>query len=141
MKNNLVLTVIVSLIFGAVGFYAGIKFQQSQRSRMFSSGQFGNRQGGSTQQNNRAGARQVVGEILTQDDKSITVKLSDGSSKIVILSDATTINKATTATKTDLKVGERVGVFGLDNSDGSVTAQTIQLNPTFRGMNGGTPRP
>jgi len=146
MKNSILITIVVAVVVGGVGFYAGMKYQQMQRSTFF--GQFNNGQvgfgtgAGQTNGANRIGARQVVGEILSQNDKSLTVKLADGSSKIVFLSDTTTINKATTAAKTDLKVGERVGVFGLDNSDGSVTAQSIQLNPISRGMNGtGTPQP
>ena len=74
----------------------------------------------------------VVGEILSKDDTSITVKLTDGSSKIVVLSSNTVINKAAIATKNDLTTGERVAVFGTVNSDGSVTAQDIQLNPQMR---------
>jgi len=140
MKNNLVLTIIVSLIVGVVGFYAGMKYQQSQRPRLLGDGQFGSRQGGATQQNNRAGFRPVNGEIIEQDEKSITVKLQDGSSKIVFLSDTTTINKSSEGDKKDLKIGEKIGVIGLENSDGSVTAQTIQLNPIFRNQNSGAPK-
>ena len=87
-----------------------------------------------------AGFRPVAGEILSMDDKFITVKLPDGSSKIVLFSDKTAIDKSATGTKEDLTVGMRVAVFGQDNSDGSVTAQNIQLNPMFRGMMG-TPEP
>lgn len=58
--------------------------------------------------------------------------LKRGSSKIVVLSDKTLINKAEQATKSDLKTGEKVAVFGSSNSNGSVTAQSIQLNPMFR---------
>ncbi len=78
------------------------------------------------------GGGQVLGEITSVDDKSITVKNQDGSSKIVILSDKTEINKASEAAKTDLKIGEKVSAFGTTNSDGSVTAQNIQLNPITR---------
>lgn len=60
--------------------------------------------------------------------------MQDGSSKIVLFSDKTEINKAAEATKEDLKVGEKVAVFGTENSDGSVTAQNIQLNPQLRGL-------
>jgi hypothetical protein len=146
MKNNLVITVLVAIVIGGVGFFAGMKYQQSKSTSNFR--QFGNGQGfgmmggqgnqsqGRTRMN---GARQVTGEILNQDDKSITVKLQDGSTRIIFLSDTTTISKATTGSKSDLKVGERVGVFGTENSDGSVTAQNVQLNPTMRGTTSGNP--
>jgi len=131
MKKGLIVT-IVAVLFGIGGFFAGMKYQQSkQRSvaRQFL-GQMGGRQGVST---NRLGFRPVNGEIISADDKSITVKLQDGSSKIVIVSANTQINKAEQANKEDLKVGEKVAVFGQENSDGSVTAQNIQINPLLRG--------
>ena len=65
------------------------------------------------------------------DDKSITVKLNNGSSKIVLLTDTMKVTKSDTGVKADLKVGEKVAVFGQGNSDGSVTAETIQLNPVM----------
>ncbi len=124
-------------------FYGGMKYQAKKLpvfSRQFGTGQF-DRQGnfqrnGNTQENRPAGFRPVNGEITEKDDKSITVKAVDGSSKIVVLSDSTQINKADTAYKDDLKVGEKVAVFGTENPDGSVTAQNIQLNPIIRAMNG-----
>jgi hypothetical protein len=75
------------------------------------------------------GFRPVAGEIISKDDKSITVKLQDGSSKIVMLSTTTQINKAQTVDATSLVVGETVRVIGNVNADGSVTAQDIQINP------------
>ncbi|EKD67236.1 MAG: hypothetical protein ACD_48C00525G0002, partial [uncultured bacterium] len=51
------------------------------------------------------------------------------SSKIVVLSGTTTYAKSTDGSQTDLKVGDRVNAFGTTNTDGSVTAQSIQLNP------------
>jgi len=68
------------------------------------------------------------------DDKTLTVKMPDGTSRIVILSQATTFNKSTEGTKSDVTVGSRVAVFGANNPDGSVTAQTVSLNPMFRGV-------
>ncbi|OGM26538.1 hypothetical protein A3D00_03485 [Candidatus Woesebacteria bacterium RIFCSPHIGHO2_02_FULL_38_9] len=137
MKSNYLLTIIVAVVVGAGGFFAGTKYQQSKTP----ANRFENLQGGrnGTQQG-RGGFRPVNGEILSLDDKSITVKLTDGSSKIVFFTDNTVYNKSSEGSKSDLKVGEKVAVFGADNPDGSVTAQNVQLNPQLRGVPTGAPR-
>ena len=84
---------------------------------------------GSTRNGNRMGFRPVSGEVISSDDASFTVKLQDGSSKIVLYSSKSTINKASEATKSDVVPGEKVMVMGTENADGSITAQNIQLNP------------
>lgn len=134
MKNLNTLAIILLIVGLGAGFFVGMKYQQSQSSQ--NTGRTG--QGGRGQFGQRNGnvGRPVAGEILSSDDKSITVKLPDGSSKIVLLSANTQINKAATASVSDLKVGEKVAVFGSNNSDGSVTAQNIQLNPQLRGAMG-----
>lgn len=142
MNKNIILAVLVILLCGG-SFYGGMKYQQKKGlqniRQQFGNGQFqrgngsANISGQPRQAGNRMGGRAVTGEILSQDEKSLTVKSADGSSKIVLLSETTTVNKATEGTKDDLKVGEQVVVFGTENTDGSVTAQNIQLNPTFRG--------
>ena len=124
MKNNYLITVILILVFAIIGFFAGMKYQESKQPaflRQFAE-QGGVRTGQRQLQGNRQGFRPVNGEIINSDDKSITVKLQDGSSKIVLFSDKTTINKAEQATKNDLKTGEKVMVVGQENSDGSDTA-------------------
>lgn len=137
MKNkSILITIVVALIVGAAAFYGGMQYQQKQRPN-FASGQF--RGGGNGQQfqgrGNFQGSRPINGEIISQDDKSITVKMQDGSSKIVILSDQTEINKASEGSKEDLKTGERITAFGTENSDGSVTAQNISIGGMmFRGL-------
>lgn len=138
MKNtSVIITILIAVIVGAGAFFAGMKYQQT---KMPSRGQFqggqANRQGVNGQGRFANGARPVNGEIISADDKSITVKMQDGSSKIVLINDNTSINKSDQASKSDLKTGERVAVFGMENSDGSVTAQNIQLNPMFRGNPG-----
>lgn len=108
-----------------------MKYQQSKGP----SGRFGNFQNNRNGQFQQRGmGRPVSGEIISSDDKSITVKLQDGSSKIVLFSDKTTINKASEGSKDDLKTGEKVVAYGTENSDGSITAANIQLNPMFGGM-------
>jgi len=133
MKNSIIIAILVAIVVGGGAFFGGMKYQQSKQLSFMKQGGTG-MQGIRTGANNRMGTgfRPVNGEILSTDDKSITVKLQDGSSKIVLFSDKTEINKAAEATKEDLKTGEKVAVFGQENSDGSVTAQNIQLNPILR---------
>ena len=126
--------VILVVIVGAGAFFGGMQFQKSQRPGFGQRGQLGLQLG----RNGQSG-RPVSGEIVSMDDKSITVKLMDGSSKIVILSSSTAINKQATGSASDLKTGERVLVVGTQNSDGSVTGQSILLNPMFRGAQQPTP--
>ncbi len=130
MKNPKLITILAVLLVlaGGGGFYAGMKYQESKRPRA----RFGNFQGAGQFQRGQQ-FRPVNGEIISTDDQSITVKLQDGSSKIVLLTDTTTISKSADAEETDLKVGEKVAAFGTENSDGSLTGQNIQLNPQFRG--------
>lgn len=131
MKNNYVVTAILVIVFAGAGFYGGMQYQKIQRGNF--SGQLGagvmrNGRVGTT----RGGFRPVAGEIISADDKSITVKLQDDSSKIILINTKTVINKAQIVDKSELKVGEKVSVFGSENTDGSVTAQNVQLNPIER---------
>jgi hypothetical protein len=133
-SKNLLIIVSVAVVMGLGGFGVGMKYQQSKTP------QFSRRNPGNAPQQrfNGQGSRPVAGEILSRDDKSITVKLSDGSSKIVFFSGSTSINKPAEVTKTDLKVGDTVRVFGTANSDGSVTAQNIQVGPMLGNLLGGS---
>lgn len=134
-NNNLIITILIVIIVAGGSFFAGMKYQQSKQpqfNRQANGGQGIMRNG----QGNRQGFRPVSGDIISSDNKSITVKLADGSTKIVLINDQTIINKADTATIGDLTTGQKVAVFGTDNADGSVTAQNIQLNPIMRGLGG-----
>ncbi len=129
MNKTILIAVIAVIVVGAGAFFAGMKYQETKRTTTFRQQLNGRTGGGQFQGNgNRtAGLRPVSGDIISADDKSITVKLADGSSKIVIFSATTEINKANKVGKEELKTGEKVAVFGTQNSDGSVTAQNIQL--------------
>ena len=141
MKNISTTAILIAIVSLGVGFGLGIVYQKSQKITFANfngnapAGMTRGGRGGSGANNAKGNAfRPISGEILSADDKSITVKLADGSSKIVLLTDKTVINKADIATKTDLKTGEKVSVFGQTNTDGSVSAQNIQLNPLNRAM-------
>ena len=128
MKNTKLL-ISSLLIFGlASGFGAGYFFRNSQLPK--SRGNFtviNGKNGGMRQGLEKIGTTIVQGEIISQDDKSITVKLTDGSTKIIILADSTSYSEEKTVEKNNLIVGTKVGIFGTPNSDGSITAQSVRL--------------
>jgi hypothetical protein len=140
IKNNFVLIIILALLVGgAAGFFGGMQYQKNQRSAafgQFTNGQFGARGGSSTAGLRGRNGNGAEGTILSTDDNSMTVKLADGSSKIVLLTASTSFNKATAATAADLIVGQTVAAFGTTNTDGSITASNVQINPVMRGPGG-----
>lgn len=143
MKTNQIIAIFVLLlVVGGAAFFGGTKYQQRKNISGFNrqnTGIQGRGQGmgqGPGQDGNVAknrgqvaGFRQTIGEIINIDDKSITVKLADGSSKIVLLSDSLTVSQATSAAKTDLKVGVKIAVSGDQNTDGSIIGRNIEINP------------
>lgn len=133
----MIITAVIVVVVAAAAFFGGMQYQKS-KVPVVGSGQFANRQGGQGRQGaggqgGQNGFRPTVGEIIASDEKSITVKLTDGSSKIVLLGSNLTVSKTADGSKGDLTVGTKVGVFGTNNSDGTVTAQNVQINPMFRG--------
>lgn len=110
------------------GFFAGMKYQQNKQP---SRADFQFRE--AMRQQNMPGIQQerggmVRGEVISRDEESVTIKLPDDTSKIILISENTAINKATEGSIEDLGVGEQVMVFGQQNSDGSLSATQIQLN-------------
>ncbi|MEK7631054.1 MAG: DUF5666 domain-containing protein [Patescibacteria group bacterium] len=71
----------------------------------------------------------ATGEIIASDDKSITIKLPTGGSKIIFLTDQTPIMKSTASARTDITVGTNVMINGKPNQDGSLSAESIQIRP------------
>jgi uncharacterized protein with beta-barrel porin domain len=133
IKKYLSQIILIAVLTAGVSFFAGMKYQQSRGLRNFA--QLGNGRGGQMvfDRQEKQGLRPVAGEIIKADGNSITVKMADGSSKIVILSDSTEIGETTTVGKDKLTIGSNVVVFGTENNDGSVTAENVQLNPDFKG--------
>lgn len=145
-KKNVLIAVIIGLIIAGGAFYGGMKYSAnkavSQISQNRCGGNFGGqRQGGGQGQGmQNGGGRQggmqnggagdfVGGEIISKDDSSVTIKTRDGGSKIVFFSDKTLIDKSVSGATSDLSVGLQVTANGKANSDGSLTAQNIQIRP------------
>lgn len=128
---------VASLILDGIMFFGGYKYAQSKASIAnknigdYQAGGTGNfRQGALGRGARVAGGMMggfLSGEILSKDITSMTVKMRDGSSKIVLLSTSTKVLKSITGTNNDLKIGQTVVITGDINADGSVSAQSLQL--------------
>jgi hypothetical protein len=132
MKTNKLIIIFagVLIITVVVAFFGGMQYQKTQGRSQFQGQMNQNGQTGQLRQRSGVGAGAVNGEVLNIDAKTLTVKLPDGSSKIILLSDKTVVNQATASATSNIKTGEQVMVFGAANPDGSVTASNIQINPS-----------
>lgn len=141
MKSQILIGVIVAILAGGGGFYGGMKYGETRSYSTFTDG--GTRQEGQGRERprdgrqirfgNRVGGGDVVsGEILSKDDKSVTVKLRDGGSRIIFFGSTTEVGKFVSGGLGDLSIGTNVFVNGKANEDGSVVAQSIQIRPAPR---------
>lgn len=143
MNQNKIVSIIIGVALVAVGgsFYAGVKYNQSKnpaatRGASGAGGSFNFSQGGGTggQRGMRGTGGEnggiIAGEIISKDDKSVTIKLRDGGSKIIFLSSSTSVMKTVGGATSDIVVGGQITATGNANSDGSITAQSIQIRPT-----------
>ena len=154
-QNTIVAALIAAVVAGGLGFVGGMQYQKTQTparvAGQFPGGQNGqprNFQGGNGGTGNGAArtgggnfGQPVSGEITSVDGQTITVKAQDGGSKIVVLSESTTINKTSEGSSADLADGTQVMVIGTENSDGSVTAQNISIGGGMNRMMIGEPSP
>ncbi len=131
----MIIAVVITLaIAGGAGFYGGMLYGKGASANLRANL---NRQGAgfAVGTGQRSGGVQPNasfsgGEIIKKDNTSITVKLSNGSSQIILFSDTTKIMKSAEGAAADLIVGGQVTITGSKNQDGSLTAQSIQIRQT-----------
>jgi osmotically-inducible protein OsmY len=132
MKKSALITILVILAILIAGgsFYGGMSYAKNRATaaataaRASFSGTRGTRTGGGM------GDNFISGDIISKDATSITLQLpNSGGSKIIFYSATTQIGKFTSGTANDLSTGVSVSVTGTTNSDGTVTAQNIQIRP------------
>ena len=151
-KKNIIICAIIIFAVGSVAFYGGMQYEKSkfktgqmasgenfsgnnrrigansdQRGMM--DGQRDGQNGGQRMGGANGAGGFIGGEIISKDDKSITVKSQDGNSKIIFFSDSTTVGKTVDGSASDLSTGQQVMVNGKTNADGTIAAQNIQIRP------------
>ena len=133
--NPKVIGLVAGVIVVAGGsFYGGMQYQMHKAGSSARGGQFMGQFGGQRTGMGQGGMRNgqggfTVGEIIAKDTTSITIKMQDGSTKIVLVGLSAQVMKSAAGTMDDLVVGAQVTVMGSANSDGSLTAQSVQLRP------------
>lgn len=129
---------ITLILGGALGFWGGSEYgssrsagPQNMRFNFQGGGGFAGSLDGPGGSRARGGAALsggfMAGEILSQDEESITIKLRDEGSRIVFFSASTPVFKTVAGTVSDLAIGGQVMITGRANPDGSMTAESIQI--------------
>lgn len=142
MSNKWILVLVVTVVFGGAGFWGGMKYSQNKSPASQFAGARGNF-GGAAGRVGRNAGNGAFGKIIAKDATSITVQLAMSSttnsvagSRIVLYSSSSQIEKTVAGSASDLSVGENVSVSGTPNTDGSITAQMIQIRPAGATMFG-----
>jgi hypothetical protein len=129
---------ITAVICGIGGFFGGAQYQKTHTKVAATpgfnqpvggvggqrpTGTNGSRMGAGT------GFRPVSGEITGLSGSTVTVVDSNGTASTVKVSNSTEVSQTTTGSLSDLQTGDQVLVMGSQSSDGSIAAESIQLNP------------
>ena len=129
-RAKIILSIVIILVVAGGSFYGGVLYGKNQKSAAAASGSFQAFRGSRAGAAGTAGTSIFSGDIIGKDSSSITLQLPNNSgSKIIFYSTATQIGKMTSGTPDDLTNGTSVSIMGTTNSDGSVTANSIQIRP------------
>jgi Domain of unknown function (DUF5666) len=85
----------------------------------------------------------TFGQVTSVTPTSIVIQSRSGSNVTVALSSTTTVldSMGATSSISAIKTGDTVMVSGTTNSDGSVSAARVLINPSFGGTGANTPPP
>jgi len=142
MNKQIIINLIIGVSVGVLAFIGGLKYAEMNPAKIapsqYGQGNFRMMQNGSgsaqKQTGTRMGFRPIFGEVLSIDENTMTVKLSDGSTKIVVLTDKSAASTQTEVKISDIKEGTKVSVMGAEGEGNTITAQSIVLNPVTRNM-------
>jgi phage baseplate assembly protein gpV len=122
-----IIWLLVAIVALVGGFYWGRANGTASRGSFAGAGTFSSSTRRFAGTGGAASGGLAAGQITAMDSSSITLQLANGNSEVVFYTSSTPVSEPTTVLPSTLKVGTNVMVTGTSNSDGSVTAQTIQV--------------
>jgi len=141
--KKVIIMIVCGIVFAGGGFWGGMSYQKSKTTTTMAGAQSGTPptdvtgktrgtppSGDGTPPNGGqggAGGNGASGEIISKADNSITIKTTDGSTKIVYFTSSTKISKNSTGSSSDLVVGTTVMANGTTNTDKSIAGTTIMI--------------
>lgn len=134
---NKAVKIIIGLVVVLGLFYGGVTYGQSIATKSTTASTYSGtrtvRTGSTTGSvggsfGGGAGGSATIGTVVSENATSITLALKSGS-VVVFYSTSTPIMKTTSGTPADITAGANITVIGTTNSDGSVTANSIQIRP------------
>jgi|SRR5581483_4152532 len=117
--------IIIGIIIAGLAFFGGLQYGKSSAAVQPTNGTFrriGTGRG--------ANGGFTAGSIISNDGGSITIQMQNGSTMIALIGTSTQVMKTVPGSLADLSVGKDVVVTGSTNSDGSLTAQSVQIRQT-----------
>ncbi len=129
----LLLGIFVVIVVGGLSFYGGMKYQSSKTPAVgaFARGNANFVRGGGLGAGGGGGL--IAGQVVSVDASSITIQERDGSSKVVFFTASTPVMEMVAGKQSDITVGKQVNIVGMTNSDGSISATSVQLRSATTG--------
>lgn len=110
-KKTLVI-VAIAIVGAAIFFYAGAKYEKHKLNAL------GLLSGSKSSSNKKAAVNSIKGTVTTKDDKSVTIKMADGTTKNIQFSNGMTFGTDGAGSAADVFVGELLVIAGENNADG-----------------------
>lgn len=120
-----ILAVVLILIAGVGGFYGGTMYGKKENNQP--SQKIIRPMDPSKDQPTRENGGVFNAEVVSVDNDVLTVKLQDGTSKIVLIPETTPIRTSKQLSFKDIKVGEMLIVTGYVNDESTIRARSIQV--------------
>jgi hypothetical protein len=142
-KKMIVWGVVVIVIVGALAFYGGMKYQAGKSPAAGAGAAYARGAGGFARGGaggaGAAGGGLIAGQVVSVDATSITIQERDGSSKVVFFTASTPVMEMVAGKTSDITVGKEVNIVGTTNSDGSISATSVQLRQAAAGQGQAAP--